>query len=540
MNLHCHRLSRALLLSAACVLLPHGGAAQAKASGSSAPNSSAIDIYAGYAYFHPVNSGIYQQFYLPIGSGVVGSVTGYFNHVFGIQAEAAKFPNYPGYCYATYEAGPVLRLKAGRFVPFAHLLGGAAQIGPAYQYGGSSNTCAWGWAANGGLGLDYVLPAAALHDHVALRLGEADYQYADANFGAANPPGSPTGGEAQIAAYRLSAGLVFRLGSISPPLPAAFGCEVQPASVYPGDPITVTGRVINLEESKKLLPVYSWSSTGGRIAGGAGGATIATGGMAAGDYIVRGQVSEGSAPSQHADCTTSFRVIAYQPPTISCSASPDNILPGGFSTIASVARSPQNRPLNYSYGATAGQITVTGTNATLSASDVRPGIINITCNVVDDTGNAASSATMVTVTAPPPPPVPPAPSAQKLCSLSFDRDKKRPVRVDNEAKGCLDDIGLALIRDSSAILVVVGKHDPGEKPEAAAERTLNVKQYLTDEKGINPNRIEVRTGENTGRGVDNVLVPAGATWDTGGTTSFDPSQIQRHGQPYAPAPAPKK
>jgi hypothetical protein len=97
-----------------------------------------------------------------------------------------------------------------------------------------------------------------------------------------------------------------------------------------------------------------------------------------------------------------------------------------------------------------------------------------------------------------------------------------------------------LIRDSSAILVVVGKHDPGEKPEAAAERTLNVKQYLTDEKGINPSRIEVRTGESTGRSVDNVLVPAGASWDTGGTASFDPSRIQRHGQPYAPAPAPKK
>ena len=110
------------------------------------------------------------------------------------------------------------------------------------------------------------------------------------------------------------------------------------------------------------------------------------------------------------------------------------------------------------------------------------------------------------------------------------------MRVDNEAKGCLDDIALELNRESTAVLVVVGKHDPTEKPEAAAERTLNVKQYFTDEKGINPNRIEVRTGETTGRTVDNVLVPPGATWDTGSTTSFDPTRVQRHGEPYAPTP----
>jgi hypothetical protein len=140
------------------------------------------------------------------------------------------------------------------------------------------------------------------------------------------------------------------------------------------------------------------------------------------------------------------------------------------------------------------------------------------------------------VTAPPQPPPPPAPLAKSLCSVSFERDRKHPVRVDNEAKGCLDDIALEMNRESDAVLVVVGKHDATEKPDAAAERTLNIKQYLTDEKGIDPNRIEVRTGETAGRTVDNVLVPPGAVWDTGSTTSFDPTRVQRHGQPYAPAP----
>jgi hypothetical protein len=251
-------------------------------------------------------------------------------------------------------------------------------------------------------------------------------------------------------------------------------------------------------------------------------------------------VSEGSQPTQHAECSASFRVIAFEPPTVACSASPDNVLPGGFSTITAVGRSPQNRALNYSFGGTAGQITAKGSTATLAAADVSPGPITITCNVVDDVGNAAKATTMITVSAPPPPPVVAAPVARSLCSISFYRDKKRPERVDNEAKGCLDDIAIELNRDAGSVLVVVGKHDAQEKPEAAAERTLNEKQYLTDEKGIDPSRIEVRTGESTGRSVDNVLVPPGATWDTSGTTSFDPTRVQRHGEAYAPAEPPAK
>jgi hypothetical protein len=323
---------------------------------------------------------------------------------------------------------------------------------------------------------------------------------------------------------------------MSPPLPASYGCEVQPVSVFPGDPIMVTGSVLNLQQSKRLSPTYTWTTTGGKLSRNDTGTTIATNGLAAGDYTVIGRVSEGTAPNQHAECSTSFRVTAYEPPTISCSASPTTILPGGFATITAAGRSPQNRLLNYSFGTTAGQITGAGSTGTLSAASVPPGVIHVTCNVVDDLGESASANTAVTVTAPPQPPPPPAPLAKSLCSVSFERDRKHPVRVDNEAKGCLDDIALEMNRESDAVLVVVGKHDATEKPDAAAERTLNIKQYLTDEKGIDPNRIEVRTGETAGRTVDNVLVPPGAVWDTGSTTSFDPTRVQRHGQPYAPAP----
>ncbi len=252
-----------------------------------------------------------------------------------------------------------------------------------------------------------------------------------------------------------------------------------------------------------------------------------------GDYIVTGRVSEGSRPTQHAECAAGYRIQAFDPPTISCSANPSSILPGGVSTITSEGRSPQNRPLNFSFATTAGQIAGNKATGSLSAADVSPGIINVTCNVVDDLGKSASSTTTVTVVAPPPPP---APAARTLCTISFDRDRKRPVRVDNEAKGCLDDIALEMNRESDATLVIVGKHGPEEAPETSSERALNVRQYLTAEKGIDANRIELRTGESTGRSADNILVPPGATWDTGGTTRFDPTRVPRHGEPYPASP----
>ena len=526
---------RTLLLITAICVVPHFCWAQAAAAGSRLPSLSAVDIFGGYAYLHPISSDLYSQNYDPLPGGFITGVTGYLTRSFGIEAEYSKFPNDPDYCFSTAQAGPVFRYQIGRLVPFAHILGGGAQVGPSYQHNGASNACTWGWGADAGLGIDYVLPAPSLHNRLAIRAIEGDFQFTDVNYGPQANPGSLSGGEGKITAYRLSTGLVFRLGQMTPPLPAAYGCEVQPVSVYPGDPITVTGSVINLEQNKHA-PTYTWTTTGGKLSRSANGATIATAGLAAGDYTVIGTVSEGSQPNQHAECSASFRVVPFGPPTISCSAAPTSILPGGFATITSVAKSPQNRPLTYSYGTTAGQITGAGTTGTLAAADVGTGVVNITCNVVDDLGKSTSATTSVTVASPPPPPVPPAPVAHTLCNISFERDRRRPVRVDNEAKGCLDDIALELNRESDAVLVVVGKHDPNEKPDAAAERTLNVKQYLTDEKGIDPNRIEVRTGETTGRTVDNVLVPPGATWDTGATTSFDPTRVQRHGQPYSKTP----
>jgi hypothetical protein len=496
-------------------------AAQAtKTASTPPPELSRFDLYGGYGYLHPVNSDIGNVQYQPINPGAVVSATGYFNRYFGVQAEGSFFPHGPNDCVFTAQAGPIFRYQKNRFVPFAHVLGGGAKVGgPIFQ------PCTWGWGVTSGMGLDYILPA--FHNRIAIRPIEADFHYSHVDYGPP-APGLVTGGVGEIYAYRLSAGVVLRLGQITPPPPVQLGCTVQPANIFPGDPVTVTATAANLNLKKKAT--YTWSVSGGHITGTDSTATVTTAGLAPGDYTVSGHVSEGMRPGQQASCTASFRVHAYEPPTISCSANPSTVMPGDSSTITSVANSPQNRQLSYSYSASSGQIASSTSTANLNTTGASPGAINVTCNVIDDMGKQATANTSVTITAPPPPPLP---AVINLCSISFDRDRKRPVRVDNEAKGCLDEIALTLNRESSAKLIIVGKHSADETPDAAAQRDLNVAQYLTQEKGVDPSRIELRTGGDLTRSLDSILVPPGATFTPGDTNTFDTNSVKRQGQPYA-------
>jgi hypothetical protein len=496
-------------------------AAQAPSSaGTPPPNPSRVDIFAGYSYLHPVDSDINNIQYQPINPGAITSITGYFTNHLGLQAEGSFHPNGPNDCVFTAQAGPVYRMNFNRFVPFAHaLIGGAKVGGPVFQ------PCTWGWGATGGVGFDYILPV--WNNHLALRPIQADFHYSHVDMGPLQPPGFVTGGLSEIYAYKLSAGLVLRLGATSVPPPVQLGCTAKPVEVFPGDPVEVTAVPANLLPKKQIA--YTWSSTGGQVSGTGETAHVATNGLAAGDYTVNGHVSQGLHPGESANCTAGFRVHAYEPPTLTCSANPTTVELGGTSTITAVGSSPQNRALTYSYSASAGQITGNGTKATLSTAGAPPGTVTVTCNVVDDLGKTATATTLVGINAPP---VPPPPSTQPLCSTSFERDRKRPVRVDNEAKACLDDVALNLNRNSSARLIIVGHHGTDEQPAAAAQRDLNIQQYLTDEKGIDASRIELRTSDTGGRSADTVLVPPGATYDPSGTATFDSSTIKRTGQAY--------
>jgi hypothetical protein len=502
----------------ATVLVAGGHAmAQTKATLPDAPGPSRVDLYGGYAYFHPQNSGINGYLYQPINPGAVVSVTGYFNRTFGVQAEGGFHPSGPNDCVYTAQAGPVARRQYGRFVPFVHVLGGSAKVGgPVFQ------PCTWGYGFTGGLGFDYVIS-----QHFAIRPIQADFVYTHVNYGPLVQPGGVNGGTGQIDAYRLSSGLVIRFGDMTPHAPLTLACTVQPMSGFSGDPLTVSGTVQNADPKKRVT--YTWSSTGGTVSGSDVTASIDTSRVAPGDYVVTGHASEGSHISEQASCAANFTVRAFAPPTISCSADPSSVQAGNPSTITAIATSPQNRPLSYSYSASSGQITGNGTTATLITPAAAPGQIIVTCNAVDDRGQSASAPTVVTVMAPTPVS---APNASDLCSVSFARDVRRPVRVDNEGKACLDDIALTMGHNIDARLILVGHAARDERPGYASERALNVRDYLVHEKAIDPERIQVREGSSSGRSVTNILIPVGATFDGTGTTPVDEQAVHRSGEAY--------
>jgi hypothetical protein len=513
-------------------------AATPPASGS---NPSRVDIFTGYSYFGA--HGRLQPFGLPyssINEGAIGSGAIYFNKYFGFEFVYANHPSGVNDGVSSASAGPIFRMPMDNFTLFAHGLAGSERLG-----GPNSDIPAtfehepytWGVALTAGGGMDYDLPFAS--NRFSLRLFQVDYRYMHADFGPSGtiPTAGVLGGRANMDAVELSTGIVTHFGHIIPPPPITYACTAAPTSGYPGDPITVTGTAMNLNPKKNAT--YSWTSTGGTISGTSSTANIDTKTAAPGSYTVTGHVIEGSKPGQSADCSAQFTIMAFQPPTISCSANPSSVNPGDSSTITASATSPQNRPLTYSYSSTAGSVSGTSSTGTLSTSGAAPGPITVTCNVVDDKGNTASSTTSVTVIAPPPPPPPPAPQSSSLCSVSFGRDKARPNRVDNEGKACLDDVALALQRSSDAKLALVGNEDAKEQkagergakmkhpaPSEAARRAVNTKDYLVNEKGIDPSRIMLYTGTDDAQTVTTTLVPAGATNPVASDTTVDESSVK--------------
>ena len=366
-------------------------------------------------------------------------------------------PNGNGDGFYGYYAGPIFRLPMQNYTLFAHgMVGGVDGVGPNNPGGVGYNPYTWGVGLMAGGGMDYDLPW--FNHRLGLRLFQADYRYTHINFGPADPAIYLQGGRANLSGAELSSGLLFHFGSIVPPPPVTYACAVTAptGTIYPGDPVTITGTATNLNPKKDAH--YKWTSDSGPVSGDSNVASIDTKTLAAGTYTVKGHVEQGPKPGQFADCTTPFTVTAFQPPTISCSANPSTLNAGDPSTITAVGVSPQNRPLTYSYSATAGSISGNTSSATLSTTGAAPGTtITVTCNVVDDKGQTASAQTTVTLNAPPPPP---APVTQSLCTITFDKDKARPTRVDNEAKACLDDIALTAQRDTTAKLAIVGNSAP--------------------------------------------------------------------------------
>ncbi len=338
------------------------------------------------------------------------------------------------------------------------------------------------------------------------------------------------------------AGVYFNFGG-KPPVPPTASCSASPTEVYAGDPVSAT---INTQYfNPKHTLTYNWSSTGAKVSGTGTTATVDTTGMQPGSYSVTGTATDAKEKKNNvASCSAGFtvKVRPNYPPTASCSASPSSIAINQSATVNITASSPESRPLTYSWTSTGGQLSGNGTSATLVATNADAGnTITVTGTATDDHNLSTSCTASVTV-----------PAVQKVAEVedwgecTFEKDPKRPGRVDNDCKDVLDKLALRIQQMPNGKVAVVGYTDQTEVINAdqlGAQRAVNVKYYMTtDELGpkVDPTRIEPRKGGQKGKAVHFYFVPQGATFTQEESVTVDESAVQGQSRSAAPSTKHKK
>ena len=433
-----------------------------------------------------------------------------------------------------FSVGPKLTYRGDGVNYFVHTLIGFERISS------QANNASNGVAALLGGGMDLKL-----WKPVTLRLFEADFQWAHANFAAEVPTEDSSLRRSDFDGVRLTTGLVFNFGG-APEVPVAAACSIDHNEVMVGEPLHATVAASNFNPKHTLT--YTWASNGGKIEGKDTGAAIDTNGVNAGSYTITATVTDPKAKKNNtASCTANFTVKPLNPPQVSCSASPAAVDAGTPSTITCACTSPDNATVTVGgWTSSAGSIAGSGNSATLTTTGASAGPITVNATCTDSRGLTASTTSTVTVNNPPPPPPPP-PQASKVNECEYPNLKK-PWRVDNTCKAELDDVALKLQQDPDAKLVVVGNAGPKEKRKnLAAERALNVKAYISGgeaKQNIDPSRIETRTGNAGTATSEQWIVPAGATFpEADSTTPVDETKVKAvpdHPKPVAKKKAAKK
>ena len=199
------------------------------------------------------------------------------------------------------------------------------------------------------------------------------------------------------------------------------------------------------------------------------------------------------------------------PPTASCSASPNAIAINQSATVNITASSPESRPLTYAWTSTGGQLSGNGTSATLTATNADAGnTITVTGTATDDHNLSTSCTANVTV-----PPVQKVAEVEDWGECTFEKNPKKPWRVDNDCKDVLDKLALRVQQMPNGKVAIVGYTDQEEVVNAeqlGAQRAVNIKYYLTtDEIGpkVDPTRLEPRKGGTKGKAAHFYFVPQG-------------------------------
>lgn len=351
------------------------------------------ELFLGYSYVRfntnaaatPGGPSVSQNFDMIPGG--IAQLSGNINRWFGLTADFAGYElhnvtNVDAKLY-TYLFGPrFVLVRTHRWTIFADALGGGARIsgslnGPANTifFNRSFHTNAAAAAAGGGL--DF-----AASKHVAIRVAEAEYlmtTFTDNNNDRQNN-------------LRLSAGLVFRFGFPSAPPPAhhppTATCSANPSTVHQETTEVATIRAdANSPDGHPLT--YTWSATGGAVDGTGPEVRWNPGSAAVGSYTVTARVDDGAGGTTSCAAEVRLEPRPNRPPVMTCAASPTAVQAGGKSTITATASDPDNDPLTFTWQASGGTVTGSGSTVQFDSTGLRAGHYTVSGQVSDGRGGTA-------------------------------------------------------------------------------------------------------------------------------------------------------
>jgi len=423
-----------------------------------------------------------------------------------------------GYGFNTFSFGPRFTARTENMNYFIHTLVGLNRLSTPFV--ATKN----GVGAILGGGMDLKITKS-----FSIRLIEADYQWTHQNFAEFVPAEQPELRRPNYSGVRLRTGIVLNFGAGQAPVPPKVTVSAQPAEVMVGEPVTLTANATDF--NPKHTVKYEWTTTGGKLSANDNTASVDTNGLAGGTYTATVRAVDPKAKKNNeASASTKFTVKEppKNPPTMSCSANPASLQAGGTVTVTCECKSPDNQQITVSgWTASAGNISGTGNTGTLNTAGAAPGAITISATCTDARGLTGTAQTQVTIENPPPPP----PQASKLSECNFP-NKVKPWRVDNTCKAVLDDVAQALKNQPDAKLVAVGNADEQEsrkRKNLAAERAVNAKAYLSGGEaklGIDPSRIETRTGSAGTQTAEFWIIPPGANFTEPNTKPVDENQVK--------------
>ncbi len=527
----------AVLVAVACLLCLSGTYAAAQLT-----NHPENEIYLGYAWLHP-NGNVDWGKVPDITAGGDASVTHYLPqaHNLGIIVDGSYhsggsggFNGKLGSNVGLIMGGLQFKYHSPQLSPFLRVMVGAADLQPNYLRN------EWKPAIDVGGGLDLNLTK-----RFSIRIAQFDYiwtYYRQNNL---------THTSDNWNMIRLSGGVVVNLGNYyNPPLTCT--ASGTPDAVYAPDPVKVTTTGTGFNPKHPIA--YSWTTNGGKMSdANAQNSTVDTTGVAAGSYTANSTITDTwpkfknldsghhlnilgkPQPIPPATCAANFTIKQPLPPEVSCSASPTTIAIGEPSTITMTATDPQGWPMTYTWSATGGQLSPNGTSATLTAGSSDAGnTITVTGTATTERvgGNPVTQSSNCTASVNVP--------AVKSCvniedwgECTFEKNPKKPWRVDNDCKDTLDRLALRLQQMPNGKLDIVGYTDEKEsvnEQTLGSQRSVNVKYYLTTDgpTKVDGSRVQPRAGGTKGKATHFYFVPEGTM--CGGQleegTVVDETQVQ--------------